>query len=397
MKIICSKSNLLYGVNIVSKAVPTRTTMAILECILIDASAGEIKLTANDMELGIETKIEGEIEERGIIALDAKVFSDIVRKLPDNEVVIETDSSFKTTITCEKAKFNIIGKSGEDFSYIPYIERNEEISISQFTLKEVIRQTIFSIADNDNNKLMTGELFEINENSLKVVSLDGHRISIRNIELKNNYEHKKVVVPGKTLQEISKILPGNADEDVSMYLSDNHIVFEFGNTTVVSRLIEGEYFKIEQMLSSDYETKVKINKRELLDCIDRATLLVKEGDKKPIIMNITDDKMELKINSFIGSMNEEIDITKDGKDILIGFNPKFFIDALRVIDEEEVTLYMVNPKAPCFIRDENETFIYLILPVNFNAAANQDLQRQEERQSCRKLSCGMNILNWDRR
>lgn len=370
MKIICSKSNLLYGVNIVSKAVPTRTTMAILECILIDASAGEIKLTANDMELGIETKIEGEIEERGIIALDAKVFSDIVRKLPDNEVVIETDSSFKTTITCEKAKFNIIGKSGEDFSYIPFIERNEEISISQFTLKEVIRQTIFSIADNDNNKLMTGELFEINENSLKVVSLDGHRISIRNIELKNNYEHKKVVVPGKTLQEISKILPGNADEDVSMYLSDNHIVFEFGNTTVVSRLIEGEYFKIEQMLSSDYETKVKINKRELLDCIDRATLLVKEGDKKPIIMNITDDKMELKINSFIGSMNEEIDITKDGKDILIGFNPKFFIDALRVIDEEEVTLYMVNPKAPCFIRDENETFIYLILPVNFNAAAN---------------------------
>lgn len=396
MKIICSKSNLLYGVNIVSKAVPTRTTMAILECILIDASAGEIKLTANDMELGIETKIEGEIEERGIIALDAKIFSDIVRKLPDNEVVIETDSSFKTTITCEKAKFNIIGKSGEDFSYIPYIERNEEISISQFTLKEVIRQTIFSIADNDNNKLMTGELFEINENSLKVVSLDGHRISIRNIELKNNYEHKKVVVPGKTLQEISKILPGNADEDVSMYLSDNHIVFEFGNTTVVSRLIEGEYFKIEQMLSSDYETKVKINKRELLDCIDRATLLVKEGDKKPIIMNITDDKMELKINSFIGSMNEEIDITKDGKDILIGFNPKFFIDALRVIDEEEVTLYMVNPKAPCFIRNENETFIYLILPVNFNAAANQNLQRQEERQSCRKLSCGMNILNQDR-
>ena len=397
MKIICSKSNLLYGVNIVSKAVPTRTTMAILECILIDASAGEIKLTANDMELGIETKIEGEIEERGIIALDAKVFSDIVRKLPDNEVVIETDSSFKTTITCEKAKFNIIGKSGEDFSYIPYIERNEEITISQFTLKEVIRQTIFSIADNDNNKLMTGELFEINENSLKVVSLDGHRISIRNIELKNNYEHKKVVVPGKTLQEISKILPGNADEDVSIYLSDNHIVFEFGNTTVVSRLIEGEYFKIEQMLSSDYETKVKINKRELLDCIDRATLLVKEGDKKPIIMNITDDKMELKINSFIGSMNEEIDITKDGKDILIGFNPKFFIDTLRVIDEEEVTLYMVNPKAPCFIRDENETFIYLILPVNFNAAANQNLQRQEERQSCRKLSCGMNILSWDRR
>ena len=370
MKLICSKSNLLHGVNIVSKAVPTRTTMAILECILIDASANEIKLTANDMELGIETKIEGEIAERGVIALDAKIFSEIVRKLPDSDVMIETDASFKTTITCEKAKFNIVGKSGDDFSYIPYIERNEPIVMSQFTLKEVIRQTIFSIADNDNNKLMTGELFEIEENDLKVVSLDGHRISIRNIELKNNYSHKKVVVPGKTLQEVSKILPGSAEDEVSIFPTDNHIVFEFENTTVVSRLIEGEYFKIEQMLSSDYETKVKINKRELLDCIDRATLLVKEGDKKPIIMNITDGTMELKINSFIGSMNEDIDIAKEGKDILIGFNPKFFIDALRVIDEEEVTLYMVNPKAPCFIKDDEGTFIYLILPVNFNAAAN---------------------------
>ena len=355
MKLICSKSNLLHGVNIVSKAVPTRTTMAILECILIDASANEIKLTANDMELGIETKIEGEIAERGVIALDAKIFSEIVRKLPDSDVTIETDASFKTTITCEKAKFNIVGKSGDDFSYIPYIERNEPIVMSQFTLKEVIRQTIFSIADNDNNKLMTGELFEIEENDLKVVSLDGHRISIRNIELKNNYSHKKVVVPGKTLQEVSKILPGSAEDEVSIFLTDNHIVFEFENTTVVSRLIEGEYFKIEQMLSSDYETKVKINKRELLDCIDRATLLVKEGDKKPIIMNITDGTMELKINSFIGSMNEDIDIAKEGKDILIGFNPKFFIDALRVIDEEEVTLYMVNPKAPCFIKDDEGT------------------------------------------
>ena len=370
MKLICSKQNLLYGVNIVSKAVPTRTTMAILECILIDASANEIKLTANDMELGIETKIEGQIEERGIIALDAKIFSEIVRKLPDSDVTIETDNNFKTTITCEKAKFNIVGKSGDEFSYIPFIERNESVHISQFTLKEVIRQTIFSIADNDNNKLMTGELFEINENELKVVSLDGHRISIRKIQLKENYEHKKVVVPGKTLQEVSKILPGNADSEVDFYITENHIVFEFDNTTVVSRLIEGEYFKIEQMLSSDYETKVKINKRELLDCIDRATLLVKEGDKKPIIMNVTDDSVQLKINSFIGSMDEEIDVKKDGKDILIGFNPKFFIDALRVIDDEEVALYMVNPKAPCFIKDDDETYIYLILPVNFNAAAN---------------------------
>lgn len=369
MKIICSKSNLAKGVNIVLKAVPSKTTMSVLECILIDASSGEIKLTANDMELGIETIVDGRIEERGVIALDAKVFSEIVRKLPDNDVVIESDPSFHTSIICEKAKFHIVGKSGDDFSYLPYIEKNESMSISQYTLKDVVRQTIFSTADNDNNKMMTGELFEIQENRLRVVSLDGHRISIRNIELKENYSSRKVVVPGKTLQEISKILSGEAEDMVDIFFTQNHILFEFDQTKVVSRLIEGEYFHIDQMLSSDYETRFTINKREFLNCIDRATLLVREGDKKPIIMNITDGTMELKINSFIGSMNEEIEIEKEGKDIMIGFNPKFFMDALRVIDDEKITLYMVNPKAPCFIKDDDETYIYLILPVNFNAAS----------------------------
>ena len=367
MKIICSKSNLVKGVSIVSKAVPSKTTMPILECILIDATTDIIKFTANDMELGIETIVEGNILRKGMIAIDARIFSEIVRKLPDNEVVIEADDNLQTTITCEKAKFNISSKSGDEFSYLPYVEKNEIITLSQFTLKEIIRQTIFSIADNDSNKLMTGELFQIEGNMLRVVSLDGHRISIRKAELKESYGPRKVVVPGKTLMEVSKVLSGEVDSEVTISFTNNHIVFEFDNTVVVSRLIEGEYFRIDQMLSSDYETKVKINKKELLNCIDRATLLVKEGDKKPIIINILDDIMELKIKSQIGTMDEEIIISKEGKDLLIGFNPKFLIDALRVIDDEEVTLYLMNPKAPCFIKDDKEMYVYLILPVNFNA------------------------------
>ena len=369
MKFTCSKSNLLNGVQIVSKAVPNKTTMSILECILINATNNQIKLTANDMELGIETIIDGNVEEEGIIALEAKIFLEIVRKLPDNEIVIETDSSYMTTITCEKSKFNIVGKSGEDFTSLPSIEKLDSIVVSQYTLKEVVRQTIFSISDNDNNKLMTGELFEVNDDKLKVVSLDGHRISIRKINLKNSYPKKKVVVPGKTLSEVSKILPGDTDKDVVIFFTDKHIVFEFNQTVVVSRLIEGEYFNIDQMLSSDYETKVKINKRELLDCIDRATLLVKEGDKKPIIISISDVNMELRINSTIGSMDETIDITKNGKDMMIGFNPKFLIDALRVIDDEEIDIYLVNPKAPCFIKDAEDRYVYLILPVNFTTVS----------------------------
>lgn len=369
MKLICSKTALLNGVQIVSKAVPSKTTMSILECILIDARRDEITLIANDMELGIETRIEGTIAEKGMIALDARIFLEIVRKLPENDITIHTDESLKTTITCEKAKFNIIGKSGEDFSFLPVIEKEDCVMLSQFTLKEVIRQTIFSIADNENNKLMTGELFEIKEDNLKVVSLDGHRISIRNIKLKNFYRDRKAVIPGKTLIEIGKILSGDTDKDVSVFFTGKHVIFEFDQTMVVSRLIEGEYFRIEQMLSSDYETKIKINKKEFLNCIDRATLLVKEGDKKPIIITINDSSMELKINSTVGSMNEEIDINKSGKNIMIGFNPKFLMDALKVIEDEEIYVYMVNPKAPCFIRDAGESYIYLILPVNFTTVS----------------------------
>ena len=365
MKIICNKNDLLKGVNTVMKAVPSKTTMPILECILIDASSGEIKFTANDMELGIETRVEGTIAEKGIVALEAKLFSEIIRKLPDNDVTISSDGNYNTQIVCEKAKFSIMGKDGEDFSYLPFVERDYKISISQFTLKELIRQTIFSIAANDSNKMMTGELFEINENELKVVFTGWSQNFYPQNRTEITIRRKKGYCTGKTLIEISKILSGGTEDIVDIYFTDNHIVFEFDQTVVVSRLIEGNYFRVNQMLSSDYETKVTINKKEFLDCIDRATLLVKEGDKRPIILNIADGIMELKIYSQMGSMDEVIDITLEGKNIKIGFNPKFLIDALRVIDDEMIDIYYMNSKAPCFIRDEEQSYIYLILPVNF--------------------------------
>ena len=248
MKLTFHKNDLQNAITIVSKAVPAKTTMPILECILLDATGDEIRLTANDMELAIETRVEGQILEHGKTAIDAKLFSEIIRKLPDSQVIIE-ERDEKITILCEKANFNISGRRGDDFVAMPSIEKDQHICLSQFTLKETIRQTIFSIAASENNKLMTGELFEIDGNQLKVVSLDGHRISIRNVELKDTYEKKKVIVPGKTLMEISRILPGDNDKEVTIFFSRNHILFEFDQTLVLSRLIEGEYFKIDQMIS----------------------------------------------------------------------------------------------------------------------------------------------------
>lgn len=366
MKLVFTKSNLNKAVNIVSKAVPSKTTMPILECILIDAETNDIKFTANDMELGIETKIEGQILEKGKVAINAKIFSDIVRKLPDDDITIETDANFTATISSCKSVFHLTGQSGEDFSYLPAIERDKKISLSQFSMKELINQTIFSTAMNDNNKMMTGELFEVQENALRVVALDGHRIAIRKVNLSEEAQAVKAIVPGKTLVEIQKILSNDAESTLTLYFTQNHILFEFENTKVVSRLIEGEYFKINNMLSSDYETKVTVNKKAFLDSIDRSTLMIKEGDKKPIIVDIKEDDLCISVKSEIGNMKENVAITKEGKDIMIGFNPKFLIDALRAIDDENVDMYMVSPKAPLFIRDKEENYIYLILPVNFS-------------------------------
>ena len=366
MHIICDKSKLIEGMNIVMKAIPGKTTMMILECVVIEVKDNQIKLIANDLQLGIETLIDGEIRQEGSVAVGAKVFFEIIRKLPSDNVSITVDEDYHMNISCGKAKFNIMAKATDEFPYLPNIVKDKNVNISQFTLKDIIRQTVFSISDNENAKVMTGELFEIHESELKVVSLDGHRISIRKVKLNQSYDDVSVIIPGKTLIEISKIINGGMDDEVSIFFTDKHVLFEFEDTIVLSRLIEGEYYKIDKMLSTDYETKVTVNKREMLECIDRSTLLLKESDKKPVIIDVQDDYMKFAMNSAIGSMDEDIDASKEGKDILIGFNPRFLMDALRVIDEDEITMYMINPKAPCFIRDQEETYIYLILPVNFN-------------------------------
>ena len=366
MHIICDKSKLIEGMNIVMKAIPGKTTMMILECVVIEVKDNQIKLIANDLQLGIETLIDGEIKQEGSVAVGAKVFFEIIRKLPSDNVSITVDEEYHMNISCGKAKFNIMAKATDEFPYLPNIVKDKNVNISQFTLNDIIRQTVFSISDNENAKVMTGELFEIHDSELKVVSLDGHRISIRKVKLNQSYDDVSVIIPGKTLIEISKIINGGMDDEVSIFFTDKHVLFEFEDTIVLSRLIEGEYYKIDKMLSTDYETKVTVNKREMLECIDRSTPLLKESDKKPVIIDVQDDYMKFAMNSAIGSMDEDIDASKEGKDILIGFNPRFLMDALRVIDEDEITMYMINPKAPCFIRDQEETYIYLILPVNFN-------------------------------
>lgn len=365
MIITALKSEFMKSISIALKAVPSRTTMDILNCILIDATVDDIRFTTNDSELGIETVLSGTIVERGTIALDAKMFSEIVRKLPDGEVRVESDDSLNTTITCENRVYHIMGRMGSEFPQLPEIEKQDPLVLSQFAFREMVRQTIFSIAVNDANRIMTGASLELHENELRMICLDGHRIAIRQLQLEAPGPDRKVIIPGKTLSELIKIMSGEQDEQVSIYFTKNEILFEIDGTIIQSRLIEGTYFRVDQMLSNDFETKITVKRQTLLDSVDGAMLFTSESEKRPLVMTITEGGMNLKITSPSGSMNDDIPVTQEGKDLMIGFNPKFILDALRVIDDEDICIYFLNSRSPCFIKDDRQSYIYMVLPVNF--------------------------------
>ncbi len=369
MKITASKQAVLNGISIVSGAVPVNTTMPIQKFILISASGGKITFTANDSDLGIETVVEGSIETAGIAAIEKSMFMEAVRKMPDGEMNIEVGEDFTMHIRNEEQKIDlsIKGNSGEDFTSLPDIEKEEPIEISMLTFKDMVRQIIFSISTgNESNKVMSGVDCIIYGDYMRLTTLDGHRVSIRNVDFDKEYKKQEVIIPGKTLSEISKILQPDAEKKVLIYITESHISFEFENTVAVSRLIYGSYINVDKMIKSEFQTSIKVDKKKLMECIDRSTLYSKEGNKKPVIIDVFDDELEIQVAATYGGQDEHIDIEKQGNDIRIGFNPKFILDALKVIDDDEVSIYFINSISPLYIKDAEETYIYMILPINLN-------------------------------
>jgi DNA polymerase-3 subunit beta len=368
MQLVCNKIDLLNGVNTVLKAVSSRTTLPILQCILLQATNDELKLISNDLELGIESKVKASIREKGSIALEARIFSEIVKRLPESEVIITVDENHLTTIECEKSKFNISGYPGSEFIQLPQIERHQSFTVSQGIFKEMIRQTIFSIAIEEIRPIFTGELLEVKDRKFNIVSVDGYRVSIRETELEDSSQNFKVVVPGKTLNEINKILSNLEDEYMTIYYTDKHILFELDDSIVVSRLLEGDFPKYDQIFSKDYEIIATVDRKNLIQSLERAALITRENKKNPIKIEIKDQTMIITSNTEIGNVREELDITKEGKEIEIAFNPKYLIDALKVIDDDRVNLQFTNALNPCIIRKiEGDDYKYLILPIRLNS------------------------------
>lgn len=358
MEIKVTKDSLASAVGTALKAVPVKTSVPIMECILFTVANDEVRLTSNNGEIGVDTYLSNaEIKEDGSVCVDAKTLSAIVSKLPDGEVTLKVDDS-TMLIKSGKSKFKIATKDGSEFPNIDAIPHDNQILLSQDVLKEVIKQTAFSASVAESNKMMTGVLFDISDN-LKVVALDGHRIAMREITLDKSFEPTKLIIPSKTLQEIAKLL---SEGDVELYYTNNQIAFSFDNTVLVSRLIEGNFFDVNKMINDTHTTEVKVDRLELLNCVDRATLLVKEIDRKPVVFTIGEN-LKAEITTQLGSMSEELEIEASGNPLALGLNPKFVLDALRAIDETKISMYFINGHSPCYINGEG--YSYCILPIKY--------------------------------
>ena len=367
MKITCSKENLITAINIVSKAVSNRTTLPILKCIMLTATDEALKLIANDMELGIETYVDSSlVESIGSIALESKIFSEIVRSLPDDEVLIEVENSSVCKIKSGRSEFKLLGESTEDFPALPLIEKQTCYSIPSDKLKNMIKHTSFSVAVEETRPAFTGELFEIKGKNLNLVAVDGFRMAIRTIEFEDSDSEIKdisVIIPAKTLNEISKILPD--DSELKVYFTESQALFEIDNTVVVSRLLTGEFLKYEQAFSGDTTINAQLNRNELLSCLERAFLMSRNsGRKNPINLFLDGYILTIVSQTETGIFNEEILIENECDKLEISFNPKYLIDILKAIESDEIILRFSTSLSPCIIVGEDSTqYKYLALPL----------------------------------
>lgn len=371
MKFICDKNSLLNGVNIAMRGVSPRTTLPILQGIMIKTYGDSIILSSTDLEIGIECKINAQIKEDGGVVVSSKVFSELTRKLPDDDVIIETSDNNIVNIRCGTTEFTISGSDVSEFPEIPDIIKEHSFKTSQRILKEMIRKTVFCISQEQTRPILTGVLFEIYNNKIKAVALDGFRMAISQHEVENAlFENEvtdkySIVIPGKTLDEISKILDDD-DSNVTIYHTNNQVLFQINNTKVISRLLEGNYMNYNAVLPREHKTLVKINRLDLMGGIERASLLA-EGKNNLIKFLVEDEYMTISSNSEKGKMSEKINISMEGVFLEIAFNSRYLLEALRVIDEDELELYFISSINPLIIKPSgSDEYLYMILPVKLN-------------------------------
>ncbi len=366
MKFICEKEKILKGINSVINGVSNKTTMPILEGILIQTNYNEIKLTSYDLEIGIEFILEANVTQQGSTVVNAIMFSEIIRKLPNVDIQIRINENNLLEIECEGSLYKLATMNPDEFPELPKINIDNSVQLEQTTLKNMIRKTIFAVSTEENRPIFTGSLFELNDNKLNVVAVDGYRLAIKSKEVEGE-SNFSCVIPGKTLNEVNKIISDSFDI-ITVGIAKNQALFEMENCKIVTRLLDGEFLKYSNAIPQNWETRIKVNKSNIQNCFERILLIsassIEKEKKYPVKINIQVGKVTISCANQTGDAKEEILVDTEGKDLEVGFNPRFFLDALKAIDDEEVYIEFGTNRSPCIIRPvEDGDYVYMILPI----------------------------------
>ena len=367
MKFVCYKDTIIKALNSVVKGVASKTTMPILEGILIQTNEGEIKLTTYDLEIGIEYTMKCDIIEHGSIVVNATMFTEIIRKLPDTEINISVNENNLLTIECEGALYKLATMNPDEFPELPQIEIENSIDIEQGALKNMIRKTIFAVSSDENRPIFSGCLFEIKDNKLNVVAIDGFRLALRNINLPVPVNDFKAVIPAKTLNEVIKII-SDSFESVKIGVAKNQALFEMENCKIVTRILDGEFLNYNSVIPTEWQTRVRVNRNDLQNSFERISLIssssIEKEKKYPVKVTVDLGKMIISCTNQTGDAKEEVYISTEGKYLEAGFNPKYFLDCLKAIDDEEIYVEFGSNISPCLVKSvENSDYVYMILPI----------------------------------
>lgn len=362
MKIKCDRRKLIEGISKVQGAVGTNSTLPALEGILFSAGNGYLTLTGYNMEMGITTAIEATVEKPGEIILSARYFSEIVKKMPEEDISIQVDDNLMCTVKSGYSKFSIVGMAANEFPELPALSDGISFSFNSELLENMIRMTRFAVAKTDDKPMYTGILFQLEQGKITMVAVDGYRLAIRKEAITNELE-LKFIVPEKTLSEILKLLP-EQDEKIQISVGKRHIIFEIGHILVVSRLLEGEFIDYKTAVPPNHTTCVFVETKTLLESIDRVALLINDRAKVFIKCIFDENQIKASCESAIGNADDRIDAEIEGDRIEIGFNSRYLLDALRAVETDRVRIEMSGPLSPIkILPPEGNDFLFLVLPV----------------------------------
>ncbi|MFT8889031.1 MAG: DNA polymerase III subunit beta [Ethanoligenens sp.] len=367
MQFRCNTKKLAEALSVTGRAVSTKSSMPAMEGILIRTDNNQITLHAYNLELGISTAIDAECQTDGEIVLNAKIFTDMVRKLPGETVEVKSNEKLLTIVTSGAAEFTILGIPALEFPELPVFSDGTSIELPENLLMSMIRQTIFSISTDESNPIHTGILFELQDKVLRLVAVDGFRLAIRKEQVKEE-QNTSFVVPGKTLTEIYKLLHPENDDPITINIGKKHLLFETGGYTIISRLLEGQFLDYKSVLSGTKTAEARVNARTLTNSIDRASLLITDRLKSPVRCIFEPDRIRIKCSSSIGKIYDEVNAIFDGEPCEMGFNNRYLIDALKATDCDEIRIQLGGSLSPMKIcPPDGDAFIFLVLPVRLNA------------------------------